>query len=82
MNASSDTSRACFSDILGELCLSRGIAGVIIEGGTRDVQARPRNDWFCRGMRQRRLQPWRRRIRRERRQGPCRHNGPPAAVCA
>lgn len=37
INANSDTNRACFGDILGELCISRGIAGVVIDGATRDV---------------------------------------------
>lgn len=37
INANSETNRACFGDILGELCLARGIAGVVIDGATRDV---------------------------------------------
>lgn len=37
INANSETSRACFGDILGEICVSRGIAGVVIDGATRDV---------------------------------------------
>jgi regulator of RNase E activity RraA len=37
INANSDTNRACFGDILGEICISRGIAGVVIDGATRDV---------------------------------------------
>ena len=37
INANSDTNRACFGDILGEICVSRGIAGVVIDGATRDV---------------------------------------------
>jgi regulator of RNase E activity RraA len=37
INANSDTNRACFGDILGELCIARGIAGVVIDGATRDV---------------------------------------------
>lgn len=38
INANSDTNRACFGDILGEICMSRGIAGVVIDGATRDVE--------------------------------------------
>ncbi|MEU5838238.1 MULTISPECIES: RraA family protein [Actinomycetes] len=37
INANSETNRACFGDILGELCVSKGIAGVVIDGATRDV---------------------------------------------
>lgn len=37
INAFGETSRACFGDILGELCVSRGIAGVVIDGATRDI---------------------------------------------
>ncbi|WP_411730498.1 RraA family protein [Paeniglutamicibacter sp.] len=37
INANSDTNRACFGDILGEICVSRGIAGVVIDGATRDI---------------------------------------------
>lgn len=38
INTMGDTSRACFGGILGELCLSRGVAGVVIDGATRDVE--------------------------------------------
>ena len=34
---SGDTSRAVFGDILGEICVANGIAGVVIDGATRDV---------------------------------------------
>ena len=34
---SGDTSRAAFGDILGEICVANGIAGVVIDGATRDV---------------------------------------------
>ncbi|WP_262107473.1 RraA family protein [Arthrobacter sp. Marseille-P9274] len=37
INANSETNRACFGGILGELCIARGIAGVVIDGATRDV---------------------------------------------
>jgi len=37
INANSETNRACFGDILGELCVSKGIAGVVIDGATRDL---------------------------------------------
>jgi regulator of RNase E activity RraA len=37
INANGDTSRAVFGDILGEICVAKGIAGVIIDGATRDV---------------------------------------------
>lgn len=38
INAMGHTGRACFGGILGELCLSRGIAGAVIDGATRDVE--------------------------------------------
>ena len=37
INANGDTSRAVFGDILGEICVAKGIAGVVIDGATRDV---------------------------------------------
>lgn len=37
INANSDTNRACFGDILGELCVARGVVGVVIDGATRDI---------------------------------------------
>lgn len=37
INGMGETSRACFGGILGELCISRNIAGVVIDGATRDV---------------------------------------------
>ncbi|KIQ10377.1 RraA family protein [Rhodococcus sp. MEB064] len=37
VNGHGETSRAVFGDILGEICTSRGIAGVVIDGSTRDV---------------------------------------------
>lgn len=37
INANSDVNRACFGDLLGEACVARGIAGIVIDGATRDV---------------------------------------------
>ncbi|MCG7635260.1 RraA family protein [Gordonia McavH-238-E] len=37
INANGDTSRAVFGDILGEICVAKGIAGVVIDGAVRDV---------------------------------------------
>ena len=37
INANGDTSRAVFGDILGEICVAKGIAGIVIDGATRDV---------------------------------------------
>ncbi|WP_120003303.1 RraA family protein [Nesterenkonia muleiensis] len=37
VNSMGDTNRACFGGILGELCIQRKIAGVVIDGATRDV---------------------------------------------
>lgn len=37
VNSNGDTSRAVFGDILGEICVAKGVAGVIIDGATRDV---------------------------------------------
>jgi len=37
INANGDTNRACFGGLLGEAGVSRGIAGVVIDGATRDV---------------------------------------------
>lgn len=37
INGMASTSRACFGGILGELCVRRGVAGVVIDGATRDV---------------------------------------------
>ncbi|SDQ64921.1 methyltransferase [Microbacterium sp. cf332] len=38
IDAHAETHRAVFGDILGEICLARGVAGVIIDGATRDVE--------------------------------------------
>lgn len=38
VNGNSETNRAVFGDIMGEICVSRGIAGVVIDGATRDVE--------------------------------------------
>lgn len=37
INANGDTNRACFGDLLGELCIAKGLAGVVIDGATRDL---------------------------------------------
>ena len=37
INANGDTSRAVFGDILGDICVAKGIAGFVIDGATRDV---------------------------------------------
>lgn len=37
INGNGDTSRAVFGDILGEICIAKGVAGVVIDGATRDV---------------------------------------------
>ncbi|WP_064257616.1 RraA family protein [Rhodococcus sp. D-6] len=37
INGNGETSRAVFGDILGEICVAKGIAGVVIDGATRDV---------------------------------------------
>lgn len=37
INGYGEISRAVFGDILGEICTSKGIAGVVIDGSTRDV---------------------------------------------
>ncbi len=38
INGNSETNRAVFGDILGELCLAKKIAAVVIDGATRDVE--------------------------------------------
>jgi regulator of RNase E activity RraA len=38
VDAHAETHRAVFGDILGEICISRGVTGVIIDGATRDVE--------------------------------------------
>lgn len=38
VDAHAETHRAVFGDILGEICLSRGVVGVVIDGATRDVE--------------------------------------------
>lgn len=37
INAGGETNRAVFGDILGEICLARGIAGVVVDGAVRDI---------------------------------------------
>jgi regulator of RNase E activity RraA len=37
INANSETSRAVFGDILGEICLAKGVTGIVIDGAVRDV---------------------------------------------
>ncbi|MDT2007625.1 RraA family protein [Rhodococcus opacus] len=37
VNGNGETNRAVFGDILGEICVAKGIAGVVIDGATRDV---------------------------------------------
>lgn len=38
INGHGETNRAVFGDILGELCLARKVAAVVIDGATRDVE--------------------------------------------
>ncbi|MDU0368256.1 RraA family protein [Microbacterium sp. KSW4-17] len=37
VDAHAETNRAVFGDILGEVCVVRGVRGVVIDGATRDV---------------------------------------------
>jgi regulator of RNase E activity RraA len=37
INGNGETYRAVFGEILGEICVARGIAAVVIDGATRDV---------------------------------------------
>jgi regulator of RNase E activity RraA len=37
VNGNGETSRAVFGDLLGEICLAKGLAGVVIDGATRDI---------------------------------------------
>jgi regulator of RNase E activity RraA len=37
INGSGETCRAVFGEILGEICVARGIVAVVIDGATRDV---------------------------------------------
>ena len=38
INAHSETSRSGFGDLLGEICLAKKVAGVVIDGAARDVE--------------------------------------------
>jgi regulator of RNase E activity RraA len=38
INANGETNRAVFGDLLGEVCLARKVAAVVIDGAVRDVQ--------------------------------------------
>lgn len=38
INGNAEVNRSVFGDILGEICLSRGIVGVVIDGAVRDVE--------------------------------------------
>lgn len=38
INAGAETNRAVFGDILGEICLAKGVAGVVVDGAVRDVE--------------------------------------------
>ncbi|MFJ4264371.1 RraA family protein [Paenarthrobacter nicotinovorans] len=37
INGNAETNRAVFGDLLGQICVAKGVAGVIIDGATRDV---------------------------------------------
>jgi regulator of RNase E activity RraA len=37
VNANAEINRAVFGDILGEICLAKGVTGVIVDGAVRDV---------------------------------------------
>lgn len=38
INGNSETNRADFGDLLGEVCLTRKVAAVVIDGAVRDVE--------------------------------------------
>lgn len=38
INGNAETNRAVFGDLLGEICLAKQVAAVVIDGATRDVQ--------------------------------------------
>jgi regulator of RNase E activity RraA len=37
VNANAEINRAVFGDILGEICLAKGVTGIVIDGAVRDV---------------------------------------------
>ncbi|WDG29806.1 RraA family protein [Streptomyces sp. CA-278952] len=37
INANAETNRAVFGDILGEICLAKGVTGIVVDGSIRDV---------------------------------------------
>jgi regulator of RNase E activity RraA len=37
VNANAETNRAVFGDLLGEICLAKGVTGIVIDGAVRDV---------------------------------------------
>ncbi|MET9793795.1 RraA family protein [Streptomyces canus] len=39
INGRGDEARAVFGDLMAEICLAKGVVGVVIDGVTRDVQA-------------------------------------------
>lgn len=39
VNGFGETSRAVFGDLLAEICLARGVRGVVLDGATRDLEA-------------------------------------------
>ncbi|MET8557552.1 RraA family protein [Streptomyces sp. NPDC004959] len=37
INANAETNRAVFGDILGEMCLAKGVTGIVVDGAVRDI---------------------------------------------